>query len=269
MNTKQIYMPEGYVSDNVFEVLHMARDRQQVIPATILSIEYPNDNPTWVIGFRDFIDFKGYVPLEEMGVDIELVPRLIGQNINVNILGIDKENQYLACSRKSVVEMLEPKVKGSLVEGSIITAVIKAILPRTRKSYASLVVDIGGGLLSKIPSNNAKIRLSKPLDRQFVVGQNIRVKVLSTDPIEVSVKHARANPWQTTVFTRGQFLSGTILEIADDIVFIEPDLAPGIVGIAPYPIAGRIMKRDRVNCILLAFDNEEEKLKLNIKSRIM
>lgn len=263
-------MPEGFQHDNVLELLHIAKERRQVVPAEIISVVYPDDVPTWVLRFRDYPDFTGFVPAKETGVPEYLINRFIGQVINVHILGIDKENNYLACTRRSAVEAIEGRVRENLAEDSIITAVVKAILPRIRENPAQLVVDVGGGVLSYIPSREAKIRLSQRLDQQFVVGQALKVKVLSTEPeLEVSAKAARPDPWQTTVFNRGQFISGTILNITDNIVFIEPDLAPGIVGIAPVPVLGRIARKDKVNCFVVKCDNVNKKLKLNIKSRIL
>lgn len=269
IENRQMIMPEGYHGDNIREVIFQARERKQVIPASILSISYPENVPTWELGFRDFPDYKGLVPFREMGVEEYLVTRFMGQDIQVNILGIDHEFKNIVCSRKSVVDKFAPLVQENLRVAQKIKAVIKAILPRTRKNEAELIVDIGGGLLVSISSEKSRIRLSKRLDEQYIVGQVLDVLVMGTEPIEVSIKDLLANPWETTIFNRGQFLSGTIINIADNIAFIEPDLAPGIVGIAPIPIAGTFMKYDRVSCFVVTFDNEKESLRLNIKSRVI
>lgn len=270
MSNNQLIMPEGYLDSNIYEVLHFVRERKQIVPATILSISYPDDTPTWVLNFRDYPNFTGLVPAEQTGVEEHLIARFMGQNINVHIVGIDKENNYLACSRKSVVELMEKQVKDNLKQNSVITAVIKAILPRYKDEPSQVVVDIGGGVLTSIPSGQAKLKLSQRLDEQLIVGQAVKVKVLNADePIEVSIKEAAPSPWETKVFNRGQYISGTILNIANNIVFIEPDLAPGMVGIAPVPLLGSIIRKDRVSCFVVNCDNENKKLKLNIKSRII
>lgn len=269
-----IIKPEGYLFqvEDMEKLYHVMR-QNRIIDAQIVSVAYPEDTPTWVATFKEYPDVRGYIPASESGINEiseSLMQRMVGLEINVKIKAIDKEHKILACSRKEAVETAEKLLKENLIEGQIIPVIVKAILPSTDNDPAALLVDISGGYLVKVEAGQAKRKLSQTLKNQYTPGQNIKVMVTATDPISVSVKKAYPSPWeQARSYERGQSLSGTVVDVKivnnNSIVFIEPDLTPGLTGIASYPLEGQVSIGDRLACFVANCIPEEEKLRLRIR----
>lgn len=54
----------------------------------------------------------------------------------------------------------------------------------------------------------------------------------------------------------------------EGIVFIEPDLSPGLLGVAPFPIMGDVSRGSRVSCKVRNFSAEQQKLSLLMMNHI-
>lgn len=262
--------PEGFVQTaDPFEILFDAKQKGYPVSAVVSGIDYPNDLPTWLLTFPDAPGPTGLVPSSETGLgDAKLMPRFVGHPVRVIVKGIDRQAGIAACSRREAVADAEEKLKASLKEGQTLTAVVRAVLPRNEeaKKPARLLVDIGGGVLAEIPRKQAVVHKALPLAAQYPVGKQVKVIVKSVDPFSVSMADG-ADPWKNHDFKRGQFLACTVVTVKDGTVFLEPDLAPGMVGIASAPLRGALARGDRVSCVVATFSAAEKKLHLRIRGR--
>ncbi|HBQ85194.1 MAG TPA: hypothetical protein DD811_01735, partial [Syntrophomonas sp.] len=212
--------PEGYKdsADN-WEVLFQIKERNRPVAAQVGAIDYVDGQAVWVLSFPYFMGVKGYVPAQESGVDSQLVPRFIGQDVTVLIKGLDRENNMVACSRKELVEQAYELLLEQLNVGDIIPVTVRAIMLDELR-HSSLMVDIGGGYLLEIPYSQARKRVSIPLRQQYTVGETVNAKVMGLDPISVSIHAALPDPWDLVDFKRGQFISGTVHRVVNGMVFI-------------------------------------------------
>lgn len=256
--------PEGYrETADEWEVIFQMKERKMPVNAKVGAIDYIEGQAVWVLVFPDFMGIKGYVPATETGVDQKLIPRFVGQDVRVLIKGLDRQNSLLACSRRELVEQIEEELPGHFQVEDIIPVTVKAVmLDENRHSF--LMVDAGGGYLVEVPRSRAVKQLSIPLRQQYTVGQTVNARVIQTDPLEVSIRDAWPNPWELADFKRGQFISGTVYRVVNNTIFVEPDLCPRLLGLAPVPLQGDIAKGNRVSCKVYAFSAEQNKLHLSI-----
>ena len=262
--------PEGYQPQaDLFEVLHNAKESGHPVNAVVAGIDYPDGTPTWLLTFLDLPGVKGLVPSSETGLgDPKLLPRFVGQQVRVIVKGVDRENALAACSRREAVAAAEEALKAQLKEGQALDAVVRAVLPRDEEAGkpARVVVDIGGGVLAELPRREAEVSAAMPLAAQYPPGKQVRVVVKSVEPLSIGLAPG-PDPWERADFKRGQFLACTVVMVAGRIVFLEPDLAPGVVGIAPAPLRGVVSRGDRLACVVAAFDGKAKKLRLRIRGR--
>mgnify|MGYP000934999399 CR=1 FL=1 len=260
--------PEGYkhVADP-WEVLFQMKERERPVAAQVGAIDYVDDKPVWILVFPNYPGIKGYVPDQETGVDPSLISRFVGQDIMVQIKGFDRDNKIIACSRKEMVNEAARGLKEHLSVGDKIPVTVKAIMMKGNTS--TLVVDVGGGVLVDVPRSQAVIRRSATLKAQYDIGETVGALVVSVDPLQVSIRAARPDPWSQADYKRGQFISGTVYRIANGNVLIEPDLTPGILGLAPLPLLGEIQKGYRVSCKVRYFSVDQRKLHLYLVNRLL
>lgn len=264
-------LPEGFERQaDVFEVLHQKMVTGGIVRGLIQAIDYPDEIPTWIVVFPD-IDMnrqaRGLVPESETGMDHALMTRFVQQSVNLKILGVDREHGLVACSRQAAVKELSEHL--NLQEGQVISCCVRAIKPNRdgKQKQPFLSVDVGGGILVDIPYIDARISFTKPLREQYIVGQMVSAKVVAINynQVHLSLKAARPDPWENSSFRRGQIIAGTVARVNNKMIFIEPDLYPGILGIAPFPVRGSIRTRQKVKCNVTNFSAEDKKLRLRIR----
>lgn len=271
------HVPEGFTfSPDPWESMYQAKERGIVLEALVAALDFPDGMPTWVLTFPDYPGIKGLVPASESGLpDKALMPRFVGQAVRVKVKGLDRENGLAACSRKEAVAEAAAELLPELAENpdAALDGVVRCIVPGQNGAPPRLLVDVGGGVLAEVPRSQALVRLTMPIGAQYSPGQRVRVKVTRVDPqsglVEASIKKALPDPWEKADFRRGQFLSGTVARTDGRHVWVEPDLAPGILGLAPYPVVGSVGRGDRVSCAVASFDRTAKKLRLRLRGRLV
>lgn len=259
------------------EFLYQAKERGQVLEARVAALDFPDNIPTWVLTFPGLDGVRGLVPASETGLpDKALMPRFVGQEVRVKVKGTDRENNLAACSCREAMAEAAAKLLPVLAENPdrVWEAAVRAVLPPDpdAEKPARLLVDVGGGVLAEVPRKEAQVWLSRPLGAQYTPGQKVRVKVTRVDPqtglVAASVKKALPDPWEKADFRRGQFLACTVAAVRGGIVYLEPDLAPGVLGIAPAPLLGEVNRGDRVSAAVASFDKGAKKLRLRLRGRL-
>lgn len=261
-----LVFPEGYREFDLWEAAYQFKERKIPVKADVAAIDYMDEQVVLILTFPDFPEVKGLLPEAESGIERSLIKYFTGTLINVLIRGIDREAGLLVCSRQELLRNAEEKLKNVLKEGDIISVKIKAITRRENNSV--LVVDAGEGVLTEIPRSEAVIWRTLPLSRQYRIGETVKGKVMSLEPMRISIKAARPDPWSKADYKRGQFIAGTIYRVTNGNVFVEPDLTPGILGLAPVPLLGYVQPGYRVTCKVRYFSAEEKKLHLYLVNRL-
>lgn len=262
-----IYKPEGYTQPaDRLEELFYAKERGYPVGGTVTRVTWIDGSPVWEL---DLDGAAGLVPSSETGLDDPgLMPRYVGQKVNVIIKGIDRETGTAACSRREAVADALEKFFAEAKEGMVIPAVVKAVLPRDRSSGLPerLVVDVGGGVLAEVLRKDATLSKAARLAELYPPGKAVRVRLLQADrqtgKIRVSML-PEGDPWEKFDARRGDFLAGRVVRQAGDIVFLE--VRPGIVGIAQAPLRGTLRRGDTVPVMVTVFDRAAKKLHLKIR----
>src|SRR5215470_5593857 len=157
---------------------------------------------------------------------------LIGQDIPVKIIKLNRRRGNVVVSRKMAVEE-EINVRKSvtlehLVEGAVVTGVVKNLT-----DYGAFI-DLGGidGLLHVTDMSYGRIQHPNEM---LQVGQEITAKVLKFDRakerVSLGIKQMEPDPWETMLerYPVNNRVIGRVVNVTDYGAFIE--LEPGVEGL--------------------------------------
>lgn len=250
---------EGEAFMDAMELLFRARIAHTSVPAIVAGLDYVDDAACWVLAFPGLDGAKGLVPATEAGMNERDMKNFVGAKMFVKVKGIDRENHLAACSAKEAFAEAVKRLRNGAV-------------------YAASVVCVGSGgtlfaladdALVEITKERARKFLSLPIYRQYFPGQRIDVKILSAEDYKASGEVVRPDPWSMADFKRGQFVSALVNNLKNDIAFLEPELCPGIIGIAPAPLEGSLVRGTRVVAVVASFDREKKKLRFRLVREAM
>jgi small subunit ribosomal protein S1 len=201
---------------------------------------------------------------------------LVGQNIAVKIVKLNRRRGNVVVSRKAAIEEENSFRRAAtlehLAEGAVVPGVVKNLT-----DYGAFV-DLGGidGLLHV--SDISYGRIQHPSEA-LQAGQEVTVKVLKFDRdkqrISLGMKQCNVDPW-TTVLDRYPLHShvmGRVVSITDYGAFVE--LEPGVEGLIhisemtwsrrmKHP--GKVVKvGDQVESVVLEVKPESHRISLGIK----
>lgn len=204
------------------------------------------------------------------------VDSLIGQDIAVKVIKLNRRRNNVVVSRKSAIEedltARKAQVLEHLEEGSLVTGIVK-----TLADYGAFV-DLGGidGLLHV--SDMTHGRVNHPADLVHV-GQQLTLKVLKLDKakerISLGLKQIAPDPWETVEqrYLSGNKVIGRVVSVTDYGAFVE--LEPGVEGLIHISEMtwSRRMKHpskvvragDPVECVVLEVKASERRVSLGIK----
>ncbi|HOP05830.1 MAG TPA: 30S ribosomal protein S1 [candidate division Zixibacteria bacterium] len=231
---------------------------------------------------------KGGLVVDVMGVDAFLpgsqvalrqVPdfdALIGQNMDLKIIKINKTRRNIVVSRRIVLEEKRETMRAALLSeigvGQIRQGVVKNI------TDFGVFIDLGGvdGLLHITDMSWGRIRHPSEMVN---LGEKIDVKILDFDEktsrISLGLKQMTPYPWENIEqkYPLGRQVTGRVVSITDYGAFVE--LEKGVEGLIhisemswtqhiKHP--SKIMNvNDQVEAIVLSVDKENEKISLGIK----
>lgn len=204
------------------------------------------------------------------------VDSLIGQDIAVKVIKLNRRRNNVVVSRKSAIEedltARKAQVLEHIEEGSLVTGIVK-----TLADYGAFV-DLGGidGLLHV--SDMTHGRVNHPADLVHV-GQQLTLKVLKLDKakerISLGLKQIAPDPWETVEqrYLSGNKVIGRVVSVTDYGAFVE--LEPGVEGLIHISEMtwSRRMKHpskvvragDPVECVVLEVKASERRVSLGIK----
>src|SRR5436189_1637219 len=277
-------------------VLHIDREKQKIAlglkqkghnPWTNVAEKYPvasvhKGSVVNVMSYGAFVKLEpgieGLVHISEMSWTrrvnhpSELVN--IGDEIQVVILGVDKEGQQLSLGMKQTQEnpwtrVAEKYPVDAIVEGKV----------RNLTNYGAFVeLEEGIDGLLHVSDMSWTRKISHP-NEMLEKGQEVRCKILSVDQerrrIALGMKQLEDDPWNTNIpakYAPGQVVTGTVTKITNFGVFVG--LEDGLEGLlhiselADHKVENPedvVKVGDKIEVKVLRVDTEERKIGLSRK----
>src|SRR3954454_20923550 len=201
---------------------------------------------------------------------------LVGQDIPVKIIKLNRRRGNVVVSRKAAVEE-EINVRKSatlehLVEGAVTTGTVKNLT-----EYGAFI-DLGGidGLLHVTDMSYG--RITHPSE-MLQVGQEVTVKILKFDRgkerVSLGIKQLEPDPWDTVIerYPVNHRVIGRVVNVTDYGAFVE--LEPGVEGLIHISEMtwSRRMKHpskvvkagDQVEAVILEVHPKERRISLGLK----
>lgn len=184
-------------------------------------------------GYRvDADGFPGFMPFSQSGVrrgDPKAAESLVGQEVTAKVLEL-RSNRDAVFSHRAYAEETRDQMRKETLEkleqGAVFTAKVKNIT-----SFGAFV-DLGGVDALLHINDMAWQHVGSPKD-VVQVGQEIEVKVLSTEEgrISVGLKQMSPDPWLTVAakFKEGLKVRGRVTSLTKYGVFVE--IEPGVEGL--------------------------------------
>ncbi len=231
---------------------------------------------------------KGGLMVKLLGVDAFLpgsqvalrqipnLEELIGQELEVRIIKINKRRRNIVVSRRVVLEEIRKQKKENLLSDLEVGQVREGVVKNITDFGA--FVDLGGidGLLHLTDLTWG--RISHPSE-VVALGDELKVKILDFDlereRISLGLKQLTPYPWENVEekYTVGKTIKGKVVSITDYGAFVE--LEKGVEGLIhisemswtrhvkhPSNIVGI---GDNVEAVVLNIDKENEKISLGLK----
>jgi small subunit ribosomal protein S1 len=201
---------------------------------------------------------------------------LVGQDVPVKIIKLNRRRGNVVVSRKAAVEEEVNSRKAAtlehLVEGAAVTGTVKNLT-----EYGAFI-DLGGidGLLHVTDMSYG--RITHPSE-MLAVGQEVTVKILkfdrSKERVSLGIKQLEPDPWDTVVerYVLNHRVIGRVVNVTDYGAFVE--LEPGVEGLIHISEMtwSRRMKHpskvvkagDQVEAVILEVHPKERRISLGLK----
>ncbi len=201
---------------------------------------------------------------------------LIGQDIPVKIIKLNRRRGNVVVSRKTAVEE-EINVRKSatlehLEEGAVVTGVVKNLT-----DYGAFI-DLGGidGLLHVTDMSHGRITHPSEL---LHVGEEISVKVLkfdrSKERVSLGIKQLDPDPWETVVerYPVNGRVIGRVVNVTDYGAFVELEAGvEGLIHISEMTWSRRmkhpskvVKAGDQVEAVILEVHPKDRRISLGLK----
>lgn len=267
------------VPDKRFKELEELYDKDETLPVRVT--DYTKG------GFLvDAGGVPGFVPLSHLsrahaakvqkghGELAEKARALIGENLTVKIIEMDRLANRLVLSEKEVVSEQEKEARTTFLEalapGQILAGRVSGVMP------FGLFVEIGpaaAGLEGMVHlSEVAWERVTRAGD-YYQVGDKVKVKVLEVDPalqkIALSVKQTQTNPWEGAQqrYVVGRVVEGEVAKIVPFGAFVR--LEKGLDGLIHVTeTTGPLKVGEKVKAVVLDVNPSEQRLALSLKKML-
>ena len=225
----------------------------------------------------DLFGVEAFLPGSQVGIrQIQNLDDLIGKEIRVRVIKINKRRRNVVVSRRVVLEEEREKMKVALLaeleKGQTREGVVKNI------TDFGAFIDLGGidGLLHI--TDLAWGRVSHPSE-MLAIGDEVKVMVLDFDKererISLGMKQLTPYPWENIEekYPAGDKVRGKVVSITDYGAFVE--LEKGVEGLVhksemswtkhvKHP-SKVVAIGDMIEAVVLKIDKEHEKISLGLK----
>jgi len=183
----------------------------------------------------DINGIRAFMPISHVElVHVEELAPYVNRRLKCQVIDLEPSEHRVIVSRRAVLELeaaeAREKTFASLVEGNVVTGVVKTIMP-----YGAFV-DIGGadGLLHVKDMSHARIEDPRSIVKE---GQRIQVMILRADRdtrrISLGLKQVMPDPWEgaEAKWPVQTIVTGRVSRLADFGAFVE--LEEGVEGLVP------------------------------------
>jgi len=170
---------------------------------------------------------------------LSLLSQLVGKDMKVKIIGLDKKERKLVVSEKATVEEEEKKKISKLNVGDVMEGEISGIVD------FGVFVKFNNNLEGLVHISELAWKLVDDPRKLFNVGQKVKFKIIGLDSsrISLSIKALEEDPWKEVhkKYRVGQKVSGQITKINPFGAFVQLD--KDIHGLAHI---SKLVKEDRI-----------------------
>ncbi len=263
------YLPEGELYKTPLNALHIASisalddmQKKGLIAEAVCTLCDSSHNLIVDLGFTYAVipRVEGAIGIEDGSTrDIALISR-VNKPVCFMVKSIKKQENgkfsVILSRRKAQEECLKNYIS-RLKCGDIIDAKVTHL-----ESFGAFV-DIGCGIPSLVPIDLISVsRISHPSDR-FIVGQNIRAVIKSTENSKITLSHKELlGTWSENadMYAIGETVTGIVRSVEQYGIFVE--LAPNLAGLAE--VKEGVEPGNMVSVYIKAIIPEKMKIKLII-----
>lgn len=177
---------------------------------------------------------EGFLPVSQLTVEhyprveggdkmriLEMLSRLIGQELKVKVIDVDEKDSKLIVSEKAAWEEKQQKIISQYKVGGVVDGVVTGVVD------FGAFIEFGKNLEGLVHiSELAWQRIDNPKD-YIKVGDKISAKIINIEGsrISLSIKALKDDPWKQALerYKPNQVVEGTVLKINNFGVFVELD----------------------------------------------
>jgi small subunit ribosomal protein S1 len=225
----------------------------------------------------DLYGVEAFLPGSQIALrQVQNVDSLLGQNVQVKIIKLNKRRRNIVVSRRAVLEEERDRMKSAilkdLAKDQIRDGVVKNI------TDFGAFVDLGGidGLLHITDMSWGRVGHPSELVK---IGDKVRVKVLNFDPekerISLGMKQLDAYPWEGVEekYKVGDRIKGRVVSITDYGAFVELERGvEGLIHVSEMSWTRHVRHPskvvslgDTIDAVVLKVDKANEKISLGLK----
>jgi small subunit ribosomal protein S1 len=225
----------------------------------------------------DLYGVEAFLPGSQIALrQVQNVDALLGQNVAVKIIKLNKRRRNIVVSRRAVLEEERDRMKATILKDLAKDQIREGVVKNITDFGA--FVDLGGidGLLHITDMSWGRVQHPSELVK---IGDKVRVKVLNFDPekerISLGLKQLEAYPWEGVEekYKVGDRIKGKVVSITDYGAFIELEKGiEGLIHVSEMSWTRHVRHPSKVvnigdiiEAVVLKVDKANEKISLGLK----
>jgi small subunit ribosomal protein S1 len=225
----------------------------------------------------DLYGVEAFLPGSQIALrQVQNVDALLGQNVQVKIIKLNKRRRNIVVSRRAVLEEERDRMKSTILKDLAKDQIREGVVKNITDFGA--FVDLGGidGLLHITDMSWGRVAHPSEICK---IGDKVRVKVLNFDPekerISLGLKQLEPYPWEGVEdkYKVGDRLKGKVVSITDYGAFIELEKGvEGLIHVSEMSWTRHVRHPSKVvnigdiiEAVVLKVDKANEKISLGLK----
>ncbi len=225
----------------------------------------------------DLYGVEAFLPGSQIALrQVQNVDSMLGQNVSVKIIKLNKRRRNIVVSRRAVLEEERNRMKSTILK-DLAKDQIREGQVKNITDFGAFV-DLGGidGLLHITDMSWGRVSHPSELVK---IGDRIRVRVLNFDPekerISLGLKQLEAYPWEGVdeKYKVGDRIKGRVVSITDYGAFVELEKGvEGLIHVSEMSWTRHVRHPskivnigDIIEAVVLKVDKANEKISLGLK----
>jgi len=225
----------------------------------------------------DLYGVEAFLPGSQIALrQVQNVDALLGQNVQVKIIKLNKRRRNIVVSRRAVLEEERDRMKSTILKDLAKDQIREGVVKNITDFGA--FVDLGGidGLLHITDMSWGRVSHPSEISK---IGDRVRVKVLNFDPekerISLGLKQLEPYPWEGVEdkYKVGDRINGKVVSITDYGAFIELEKGvEGLIHVSEMSWTRHVRHPSKVvnigdiiEAVVLKVDKANEKISLGLK----